>query len=125
MVADYLGIGEVAQALGVSIDTLRRWERTGRMVFERQGNRRVLRLAELHRLLADGHPHRASSAPNRWAGIVISVQIDGVMAQVELACGDHRITSLMTRESAEALDLRVGRPAMAVVNAANIIVEVG
>ena len=65
-----------------------------------------------------------SSARNRMAGIVVAVKRDGVMAQVELACGDFRIVSLMSRDAADELGLEVGKPATAVVKATNVIVEV-
>ena len=65
-----------------------------------------------------------SSARNRLSGIVVAVKRDGVMAQVELACGDYRIVSLMSRDAADELGLEVGRPATAVVKATNVIVEV-
>jgi len=121
---DYLRIGEVATALGVSVDTLRRWEADGRVEFERQRNQRVLRadkLADLVKLEASAP--RGSSARNRMAGVVVSVKKDGVMAQVELACGDFRIVSLMSREAAEDLGLEPGSPATAVVKATTVIVE--
>jgi molybdopterin-binding protein len=123
-VPDYLRIGEVATALGVSVDTLRRWEADGRVEFERQRNQRVLRadkLADLVKLEASAP--RGSSARNRMAGVVVSVKKDGVMAQVELACGDFRIVSLMSREAAEDLGLEPGSPATAVVKATTVIVE--
>jgi molybdopterin-binding protein len=124
-VAEYLRIGEVAQAVGVSVDTLRRWETEGRVTFERQGNQRVLRASELAPLIASlVGSSSTSSARNRLTGIVIAVKRDGVMAQVELACGDYRIVSLMSRDAADELGLEVGRPATAVVKATNVIVEV-
>lgn len=122
--AEYLRIGEVATALGVSVDTLRRWEADGRVEFERQRNQRVLRadkLADLVRLEASAP--RGTSARNRMAGVVVSVKKDGVMAQVELACGDYRIVSLMSREAAEDLGLEPGSPATAVVKATTVIIE--
>ena len=123
--AEYLRIGEVAQAVGVSVDTLRRWETEGRVTFERQGNQRVLRASELAPLIASlTGSSSTSSARNRLTGIVIAVKRDGVMAQVELACGDYRIVSLMSRDAADELGLEVGRPATAVVKATNVIVEV-
>ena len=123
--AEYLRIGEVAQAVGVSVDTLRRWETEGRVTFERQGNQRVLRASELAPLIASLRGSSStSSARNRLTGIVIAVKRDGVMAQVELACGDYRIVSLMSRDAADELGLEVGRPATAVVKATNVIVEV-
>jgi molybdopterin-binding protein len=124
-VAEYLRIGEVAQAVGVSVDTLRRWEGEGRVTFERQGNQRVLRASELAPLIASlAGSSSTSSARNRLTGIVIAVKRDGVMAQVELACGDYRIVSLMSRDAADELGLEVGKPATAVVKATNVIVEV-
>lgn len=123
--AEYLRIGEVAQAVGVSVDTLRRWETEGRVTFERQGNQRVLRASELAPLIASlVGSSSTSSARNRLTGIVIAVKRDGVMAQVELACGDYRIVSLMSRDAADELGLEVGKPATAVVKATNVIVEV-
>ncbi|MDO9454670.1 molybdopterin-binding protein [Nocardioides sp.] len=121
---EYLRIGEVATALGVSVDTLRRWEADGRVEFERQRNQRVLRSDKLPDLLHlhSGGP-RTSSARNRMAGIVVSVKKDSVMAQVELVCGDFRIVSLMSREAADDLGLEPGSPATAVVKATTVIVE--
>jgi molybdopterin-binding protein len=125
-VAEYLRIGEVAQAVGVSVDTLRRWESEGRVTFERQHNQRVLAAADLAPLIASlAGSSSTSSARNRLTGIVVAVKRDGVMAQVELACGDFRIVSLMSRDAADELGLEVGKAATAVVKATNVIVEVG
>ena len=124
--AEYLRIGEVAQAVGVSVDTLRRWESEGRVTFQRQRNQRVLPVDELAPLIASLAGSSAmSSARNRMTGIVVAVKRDGVMAQVELACGDFRIVSLMSRDAADELGLEVGKPATAVVKATNVIVEIG
>jgi molybdopterin-binding protein len=125
-VAEYLRIGEVAQAVGVSVDTLRRWESEGRVTFLRQHNQRVLPVDDLAPLLASlTGSTSTSSARNRMTGIVVAVKRDGVMAQVELACGDYRIVSLMSRDAADDLGLEVGKVATAVVKATNVIVEVG
>jgi len=123
-VSELLRIGEVAQAVGVSVDTLRRWEQQGRITFQRRGSQRVLPASELPRILAglSGSSSR-SSARNRMPGIVVGVEQDGVMAKVELACGDFRIVSLMSREAAEDLGLEIGKPAVAVVKATTVIVE--
>jgi molybdopterin-binding protein len=123
-VAERVRIGAAAQALGVSTDTLRRWERDGKITFERQGSQRYLPADELARLLREraGGGER-TSARNRMAGVVVGVQKDGVMAQVELACGPYRVVSLMSREAAEELDLRPGVAATAVVKATTVIVE--
>jgi molybdopterin-binding protein len=121
---DLVRIGAAASALGVSADTLRRWERDGRVEFVRRGGQRFLpaaALAELLRTRAGGGAH--SSARNRLAGVVVDVEMDGVMAKVELACGPYRIVSLMSREAAEELDLKPGASATAVVKSTTVIVE--
>jgi molybdopterin-binding protein len=124
-VAEYLRIGEVAQAVGVSVDTLRRWEADGKVVFQRQGNQRVLPVEELAPLIASLSGSKStSSARNRMAGIVVAVKRDEVMAQVELACGDYRIVSLMSRDAADELGLEVGVRAVATVKATQVSVDV-
>ncbi len=117
-------IGAAAQALGVSTDTLRRWERDGKITFERSGSQRYLPADELARLLREraGGGER-TSARNRMAGVVVAVEKDGVMAKVELACGPYRVVSLMSREAADELDLRPGVAATAVVKSTTVIVE--
>jgi molybdopterin-binding protein len=123
-VAELLRIGEVAQALGVSIDTLRRWEADGRVKFVRRGNQRMLPASQLGKLVrAHSGSTNKSSARNRLNGVVVSVDRDGVMAKVEMACGDFRIVSLMSREAADDLKLEPGVYATAVVKATNVIVD--
>jgi len=116
-------IGVAAQALGVSVDTLRRWERDGRISFERRSGRRVLAPEELARVLRDRSSNPQSSARNRMAGVVIDVQRDGVMAQVDMVCGPFRIVSLMSREAADELELKPGTTATAVVKSPMVIIE--
>ena len=116
-------IGVAAQALGVSVDTLRRWERDGRIAFERRGNTRVLAPEELARVLRERGTNTRSSARNRMAGVIVGVKRDGVMAQIDLACGPYRIVSLMSREAADELALQPGQPATAVVKSPMVIIE--
>ncbi|WP_205698531.1 molybdopterin-binding protein [Conexibacter sp. SYSU D00693] len=117
-------IGAVAQALGVSVDTLRRWERDGKVAFERVGGERVMAPEELARLLRERTPTDGrSSARNRFTGVVVDIKRDGVMAQVDLACGPYRVVSLMSREAADDLGLEPGSVATAVVKATTVVVE--
>src|SRR3954454_20469710 len=118
-----LRIGAAASALGVSVDTLRRWERDGRVTFERRGNMRYIAAGEVARLLRTRQLPSRSSARNRLDGIVVSIKKDGVMAQVELACGPYRIVSLMSREAADELGLEVGSSAQAVIKSTTVVVE--
>jgi len=116
-------IGVAAQALGVSVDTLRRWERDGRIAFERRGNTRVLAPEELARVLRERATNTRSSARNRLTGVIVEVKRDGIMAQIDLACGPFRIVSLMSREAADELDLQPGQTATAVVKSPMVIIE--
>ena len=116
-------IGVAAQALGVSVDTLRRWERDGRITFERRGNTRVLAPEELARVLRERATNTRSSARNRMTGVIVEVKRDGIMAQIDLACGPFRIVSLMSREAADELDLQPGQTATAVVKSPMVIIE--
>ncbi|HET8978015.1 MAG TPA: TOBE domain-containing protein [Solirubrobacteraceae bacterium] len=116
-------IGAAASALGVSVDTLRRWERAGRIRFQRRDNQRYVSAADLSRLLTDRGAKGLTSARNRMQGVVIAVRRDEVMAQIDMICGPYRIVSLMSREAADELDLKPGAPATAVVKATTVIVE--
>ena len=120
---DLVRIGAAAQALGVSVDTLRRWEREGRVTFERHGNNRFLKAEGLAALLRARGASDRSSARNRLNGIVLEVKRDGLMAQVDMACGPYRVVSLMSAEAADDLDLKPGDPATAVMKATTVMVE--
>ena len=111
---DLLKIGAAAAALGVSVDTLRRWERSGRIRFERRGNQRYITSHDLSHLLKE----RSASGHTSLA-----VKKDGVMAQIDMACGPYRIVSLMSREAAEELDLKPGDQAAAIVKSTTVIIE--
>jgi molybdopterin-binding protein len=120
-----LTLGEAAREIGVSADTLRRWERAGRVTFQREGGRRLIAADELARLLRERQAagSTSTSARNRLVGVVLDVKRDGVMAQVEMACGEHRIVSLMSREAADELELEPGVRATAVIKSTTVIVE--
>jgi molybdopterin-binding protein len=115
---------EAAQALGISLDTLRRWDRDGRIRTTRdQGNRRVVSAAEIARLRGDdGSQHM--SARNRFHGTVQSVRIDGLLAQVEIAVTEPtRVVAIVTRDAVEELGLKPGSPATAIVKSTSVMVE--
>jgi molybdopterin-binding protein len=122
--AELLRIGEVAKAVGVSIDTLRRWEAAGRIQFVRRGNQRLLPAGELGALVAShAGANKTMSARNHLSGIVVTVERDGVMAKVEMACGPYRVISLMSREAADELGLDPGGDATAVIKSTNVMIE--
>ena len=124
-----LPLGDAARAIGVSVDTLRRWERAGRLRTSRDSaNRRRVSRREVERLTRRPERHRAGdglSARNRFPGVVTSVESDGVMALVEIESGPHRITAAITRDSVEELGLAPGVPATAAVKATSVMVERG
>ena len=124
-------MGQAAQLVGVSVDTLRRWADAGRVATTRTaGGRREVEgtaLAELARSLAVEPPADtivAASARNRFTGIVTRVVKDTVMAQVELQAGPHRVVALLSREAVDELGLEPGVLAVAAVKATNVVVEV-
>jgi molybdopterin-binding protein len=114
---------EAARALGISLDTLRRWDRQGRIRVKRdQANRRVVSAREIERLR--GGEEQTLSARNRLEGVVRDVKIEGLLAEVELdVVRGGRLVAVITRESAETLGLRPGMPARAVVKATSVMVE--
>lgn len=122
-------IGEAAELLGVSVDTVRRWVDSGRLVAARDqhGHRNVAGadLAAFAHSLAEQPEHGSghSSARNRLRGIVTAVTRDEVMAQVDIQAGPFRIVSLMSREAVDDLNLVVGSTATAVIKSTTVVVE--
>jgi molybdopterin-binding protein len=125
--AESLTLGEAAKAIGVSADTLRRWDRAGKLKTERdERNRRMVPASEIRRLSSRRQRHATGarlSARNRFKGVVRSVEVDGVMALVELEAGPFRITAAVTRDSVEELALVEGVEATATVKATSVMIE--
>ncbi len=124
-------VGQAADMLGVSVETLRRWETEGRLHMARStGGQRLVDIDEVSRLLDErrkastDRPIVAQSARNRFAGVVTRIERDRVAAVVEVIAGPHRLVSLMTAEAVEELNLKVGDEAVCVVKATNVIVEI-
>jgi molybdopterin-binding protein len=119
-----LPAGEAARSLGISLDTLRRWDRQGRIRTERDtANRRLVPVSEIRRLRGGGD-ESALSARNRFPGVVREVRVDGLLAQVELEItAPARVVAVITRDAAEELGLEPGMPASAVVKATSVLVE--
>ena len=124
-----ISLGEAARALGVSVDTLRRWDRAGKLRTTRDArNRRRVPRAEVERLTARPPRHDVGdglSARNRFPGVVRSVEVDGVMGLVEIEAGPHRITAAITRDAVRELGLAPGMRATATVKATSVMVERG
>jgi molybdopterin-binding protein len=114
---------EAARALGISLDTLRRWDRAGRIKTRRDAaNRRLVSAREVARL--KGSDGAEVSARNRFHGVVRDVKFDGLLAQVELDVTEPaRILAIITREAAEELGLRKGMPGTALVKATSVMMR--
>ncbi|WP_280254836.1 TOBE domain-containing protein [Nocardia wallacei] len=125
-----LRIRDAAELLGVSDDTVRRWIDTGALTARKDESGRLTidggelaALAVEHARTPRARVGRASSARNRFPGLVTRVVADGVMAQVEMQCGPFTVVSLMSSESVRALGLEPGSVAVASVKATTVVVE--
>ena len=123
----HLTLGEAAAAIGVSPDTLRRWDRDGKLAtFRDERNRRMVSAEEVQRLSRRRRPRHSAgggfSARNRLPGVVRSVEVDGVMALVEIEAGPFLVTAAVTRDSVEELGLAPGVEATATVKATSVMV---
>ena len=115
---------EAARELGISVDTLRRWDRQGRIHTERDGaNRRLVALEEIERLRGEAGAQNMS-ARNRLRGTVSEVRVEGLLAQVELTVTEPaRVVAVVTRDAVEELGLKPGMAATAVVKSTSVMVE--
>ena len=126
--AESYRIGEAAAMLGVRVETLRRWERDGRVTTVRTaGRQRLVPAAEVARLLSERRERprvTSASVRNRFPGLVTEVKRDGLAATVEILAGPHRVLAFVTREAVEEMGLEPGMRAVATVKATNVMVEV-
>jgi molybdopterin-binding protein len=129
--ATHVRVGQAAEMLGVTVETLRRWEADGRLrMIRSEGGQRLVAVDDITRLMAErraaapDRPIVAQSARNRFPGIVTRIEKDRVAGLVEIVAGPHRVVSLMTAEAIDDMGLMVGDEAVAVVKATNVIVEV-
>lgn len=121
-------IGEAAAMLGVRVETLRRWEREGKLTTTRTaGGQRLVPAAQVARLLSDRRERprvTSASVRNRFPGVVTEVKRDGLAATVEILAGPHRVLAFVTREAVDEMGLEPGMRAVATVKATNVMVEV-
>lgn len=120
-----LTASEASRRLGISLDTLRRWDRQGRIRVQRDtSNRRVVPVSEVERLRGGGGDEPSLSARNRFRGVVREVRVEGLLAQVVIDTTEPtRVVAVITQEAAEQLGLEPGLPATALVKATSVMVE--
>jgi molybdopterin-binding protein len=124
MPKQFYSAGEAAKTLGISLDTLRRWDRAGKLKTSRDAsNRRIVSAREIDRLRGAGET-KHFSARNRFSGTVTEVKLEGLVAQVELVVeAPARVVAIVTADAVEELGLHKGMPATAVVKATSVMVQ--
>ena len=125
---EHYRIGEAAEMLGVRVETLRRWEREGKLRTTRTGGKqRLVPASEVARLLTQRRERprvTAGSVRNRFPGVVTEIKRDKLAATVEILAGPHRILAFITREAVDEMRLEPGMHVAATVKATNVMVEV-
>jgi molybdopterin-binding protein len=125
MPRQYYNASEAARTLGISLDTLRRWDRQGRIKTKRDaGNRRIVAAKEIERLRGAGGAEHQMSARNRFSGIVSNVKVDGLMAQVEMVITEPAVlTAIVTADAVAELGIKPGNHIVAVIKSTSVMVE--
>jgi molybdopterin-binding protein len=125
MPREFYSASEAARTLGISLDTLRRWDSRGRITTRRDSsNRRIVPATEIERLRGDGRGEHQVSARNRFSGIVRDVKVDGLMAQVEMVVTDPAIlTAIVTADAVKELGIKPGNHIVAVIKSTSVMVE--
>jgi molybdopterin-binding protein len=124
MAREYYSASEAAKTLGISVDTVRRWDRQGRIKVDRdKSNRRIVPASEIERLRGEAGPVHLS-ARNRFNAIITDVKVDGLIAQVEMVVSDPvRLVAIVTADAVEELALRPGMPAIGIVKSTSVMVQ--
>ncbi len=125
MPRDFYSASEAARTLGISLDTLRRWDSQGRIQTTRdRGNRRLVPANEIERLRGGAPAEHQISARNRFSGIVRDVRVEGLMAQVEMVISEPAIlTAIVTADAVEELGIKPGNHIVAVIKSTSVMVE--
>jgi molybdopterin-binding protein len=125
MPRDFYSASEAARTLGISLDTLRRWDRDGRIRTTRDSsNRRIVSAKEIERLGGGPGAEHQISARNRFSGIVSEVKVEGLMAQVEMVVTEPAVlTAIVTADAIEALGIKEGNHIVAVIKSTSVMVE--
>ena len=125
MPKEFYSAGEAARTLGISLDTLRRWDSQGRIKTRRdQSNRRIVSAKEIERLRGEARAEHHVSARNRFSGIVRDVRVEGLMAQVEMVVTEPAVlTAIVTADSVRELEIKPGNHIVAVIKSTSVMVE--
>ena len=125
MPREFYSASEAAHTLGISLDTLRRWDRQGRIKTKRDSsNHRIVTAEEIDRLRGDSHAGQQMSARNRFSGIVRDVRVEGLMAQVEMVVTEPAVlTAIVTADAVEELGIKPGNHVVAVIKSTSVMVE--
>jgi molybdopterin-binding protein len=125
MPRDFYTASEAARTLGISLDTLRRWDRQGRIKTKRDSsNRRIVPAREIERLSGRPGAEHQMSARNRFSGIVREVRVEGLMAQVELVVTEPTVlTAIVTADAVTELGIEPGNHLVAVIKSTSVMVE--
>jgi molybdopterin-binding protein len=125
MPRDFYSASEAARTLGISLDTLRRWDKQGRIETRRDSsNRRIVSAKEIERLRGGPRVQHQMSARNRFNGVVSEVRVEGLIAQVEMVITEPSVlTAIVTADAVEALGLKPGNHVVAVIKSTSVMVE--
>ena len=125
MPREFYSVSEAARTLGISLDTLRRWDRQGRIETKRDSsNRRIVSAQEIERLGGGHRGEHQMSARNRFSAIVRDVRVEGLMAQVEMVITEPAVlTAIVTADAVEALGLEPGNSVVALIKSTSVMVE--